>query len=137
MPKTPKRGASPRISEAHIEQACTQILQIDGWRAFKMEQNFSEKKQKSVGESGMPDRLYIRYWDYPPKRGGGEILWIEWKRLDGKKATVTSQAQKDWILIERSRGALLWVAGEDFPSTIEGFREFYKTSGCMIHKILT
>ena len=91
----------------------------------------------------MPDRLYIRpIWIGEPKfiaysGAGAEVLWIEWKRMKGNKATETSQSQKDWILLERKRGALIWVPGEDFPATLKGFREHYKNSGLMRHPILS
>lgn len=127
--------------ELHLEEAGTQVLEYDGWRSFKMEQNFSEKKQKRTGEAGMPDRLYIRYLAISGATKDwsefAEVLWIEWKRLKGKKATETSQSQKDWQLLERKRGALIWVPGEDFPATIEGFREHYKTSGLMRRPIIS
>jgi len=107
-----------------------------------MEQNFSEKKLKIIGEAGMPDRLYIRYayidcMYTPYLRVVSEVLFVEWKRLEGKNATKTSQRQKYWILLERNRGAVVWIAGEDFPATIEGFRKHYKNSRLMRHAILS
>lgn len=127
-----------RISEADIEQTCTEILEWDGWRAFKTEYNFSEKKQRAFGEEGMPDHLYIRYGCRSRARAGGpetstdkevwamcDVMWIEWKALNGE-ASVT---QKEWHAYERQRGALVLCAGIDFPPTIEGFREFYAASG--------
>lgn len=132
------------VTEAHIEEACTRILELDGWRSFKMEQNFSEKKLKSVGEPGMPDRLYMRpTMKYPPSLPHSsmalytEVFWVEWKRLRGKSPTKASQHQKDWHALARKQGALTYIAGEDFPATIEGFREFYKSSGLMRRQILS
>jgi hypothetical protein len=122
MPKS----SAVKVYESDIELAGTQIMGWDGWRSFKMEQNFSEKKRKSVGEPGMPDRLYLRY-------DSGDIVWIEWKRLKGKAA----QHQKDWHARERARGAKTYIAGEDFPATIDGFRDWYRKSWLMRHEILT
>jgi hypothetical protein len=119
-----------KVLEAHIELAGTQIMEWDGWRSFKMEQNFSEKKQKSVGEPGMPDRLYLRY-------DSGDIAWIEWKRIKGKLATKALQHQKTWHARERARGGKTYIAGEDFPATIEGFRNWYCRSGLMRNQILS
>ncbi len=62
------------------------------------------------------------------KRGGrerAEVLWIEWKKLGGK----ASQHQQDWHTLERKRGALVWLAGVDFPASVEGFLDHYRASG--------
>lgn len=122
-----------KIPEANIEAAITSILEYDGWRSFKMEQNFSEKKQRAFGEAGMPDRLYIRHlaaWMQAPRitdRALCEVLWIEHKAATGK----ASAAQKLWHAAERKRGALTLIAGEDFEASVDGFLEFYRKSGLM------
>jgi hypothetical protein len=123
-----------KLLEKDIERTCTDFLACDGWRPFKMEENFSEKKLKRTGEAGMADHLYIRYdclveiiFDHPEidERKHAEVLWIEFKRKGGKAA----QHQKDWHTLERKRGALTLIAGEDFPASIEGFQEWYRGSG--------
>lgn len=140
----PARRASPEVSqralERDLENYGTGLLELDGWRSFKMEQNFSERKVKLVGEAGMPDRLYLRYYD--PRfdrsewlegegtawqRAQAQVLFVEWKRKGGK----AKQHQLDWIAAERARGALVWLAGEDFVATPEGFYEHYAGSGLM------
>lgn len=120
------------VRESAIEQTCTEILEWDGWRSFKMEQNFSEKKQKLTGEAGMADRLYIRYspihnpgWRDLRCEVQADVMWIEWKSLSGH----TSPEQQLWILAERKRGALVLCAGINFPASIEGFRQWYAKSG--------
>ncbi len=124
-----------KVSEADIEKAVDDLLQYDGWRSFKMEQNFSEKKRRTFGEAGMPDRLYIRYmprirhWtpteeEYGPE---AEVIWIEHKRHKG----IASASQKLWHAAERKRGALTLIAGQDFEASIEGFISWYKSSGLM------
>jgi len=139
---------APPVLEKHIEKAITTLLEIDGWRAIKMEQNFSERKRKSVGEAGMADHLYIRYglWPIAPvgrqpfdtlARAVAQVLWIEFKKLKGgngkrgifTKAEKASIKQRAWIARERSRGALVLLVGEDCPATIEGIRAWYKNSG--------
>ena len=85
-----------------------------------MEQNWSERKRKRVGEAGMPDCLAIRYSDVPIT-----VMWIEFKRPGGKP----SQAQLVWHRDERARGALTLIAGVDFEPTIEGFMAYYAQSG--------
>ncbi len=125
-----------KISEASIESGITSILEYDGWRSFKMEQNFSEKKRQTFGEAGMPDRLYIRYtpqpWEFHTDNDwhkGAEsqawVLWIEHKRHKG----IASAAQKLWHAAERKRGALTLIAGVDFAASIEGFEIWYSQSG--------
>ena len=136
---------APPVLEKHIEKAITTLLEIDGWRAIKMEQNFSERKRKSVGEAGMADHLYIRYWTgclnqlefKAPYESWAQVLWIEFKKLKGgngkrgifTKAEKASIKQRAWIARERSRGALVLLVGEDCPATIEGVRAWYLASG--------
>ncbi len=132
-----------KILEKHIEQTSTQLLEADGWRSLKMEQNFSERKRKLVGEAGMPDRLYIRYglaWGslteriFIPAWVSAQVLWIEWKRPKGK----FSKNQEEWHRRERLLGALTMVAGVDFPASIEGFAHWYADSGlCRNPSLLT
>lgn len=97
---------------------------------------------KGFGETGMADCLYVRYCNsanpnvpvpqtnrqmYNPL---SELMWIEWKRVDGKgRTTKARDDQQDWHATERRRGALTLIAGEDFPATIEGFISWYSASG--------
>ena len=133
---------APRITEAAIEKSCTDFLVLDGWRPLKMERNWSEKKRKAVGELGMADHLYIRYADYADRTltwaSQAQLMWIEFKRAKGgsgkngglfTKAEKAKIHQKAWIATERARGALVLLAGEDFPPTIEGFKAWYMASG--------
>ncbi len=147
--------SAPRISERSIEDTCTQWLQLDGWdRVIKTD--LAHLRGLGVQEKGMADRGYIRYM---PNRlqvtachneamavaasglgamlkellrqlGGAQVLWIEWKARDGK----VGQKQKDWHTLERARGALVWVAKQDFPPTIDGFQDFYRKSGLLERK---
>jgi hypothetical protein len=99
-------------------------------------------RDSGFGELGMCDRLYIRYtygdlarhgliFDHPAKmneiRSLAQILWIEWKRPGGKPDTHQTQ----WHLEERLRGALVVVAGADFPADVNGFLSWYRGSGLM------
>jgi hypothetical protein len=78
----------------------------------------------------MADRLYIRYgWPNNTYYATALIMWIEWKRTVRGKATSATPHQKDWHRNERARGAFTLIAGEDFPATIEGFRDWYASSG--------
>lgn len=139
-----KRAAkAPPILESHIEGAIVQAMELDGWRAIKMEENFSERKKKKTGEPGMSDHLFLRYHNAADPRGPvpytktrcynplGDILWWEFKRVRGdrQKAEQLSADQLKWIHAERSRGALVWVAGADHAATIAGAALHYLESG--------
>jgi hypothetical protein len=134
--------------EADIQKACTDILLLDGWRVIHTD--LKQLRGMGVQEPGIADDLFIRYiQNGDPRLGvdprGGqiyqplcELAWIEWKRIDPRGLrTKASSLQKDWHTLERKRGALVLVAGEDFPATIEGFRDYYKASGLMRKRILS
>jgi hypothetical protein len=121
---------SPR--ESLIEAECTKILEEDGWRALRTDPVSDRSRGKGFGEVGMADHLYIRYRPmaaHPEWRVvatvPADVMWIEFKR-PGEKA---KKHQALWHIKERARGALTLIAGEDFPATIEGFREWYRKSG--------
>lgn len=116
--------------ERDIERACSDLLSHDGWRAIVTDP--PQLRGLGVSEKGIPDRLYLRYKLSPNQekladlyRPWCEVLWCEWKRSGGK----ASDNQKAWHVLERKRGALVWVAGVDFPATHEGFLEHYRKSG--------
>ena len=133
------------MKERDIERTCSDFLELDGWRSLKTDPVSDRARGKGFGEIGMADRLYIRYGDielfdrhigqkepndYPwmkCKRWNCEVLWIEFKSAKGKP----SLKQLDWHRAERARGALTWIAGVDFPASIEGFMAFYRQSGLL------
>ncbi len=159
-----------KVSEHHIEQTCTQFLELDGWRCIKTDPVSDRStvqdirravhknailqpyigaielilskcvRGKGFGEIGMADCLYVRYgtaarvWpQFPaetmplpnPVRAAADLMWIEWKSLKGK----AKPHQLQWIKAERARGALVFLAGVDFPASIEGFGAWYRGSG--------
>lgn len=126
----------PALKESQIQRTVCDFLRAERWRVFEFEHEFSERKRKTFGEPGMPDVLAIRYnvlldgsLDGDPLEPwkGDIVLWIELKRIDGRGRTTKARAdQKAWHGAERARGALTWIAGEDFPATIEGFIEHYR-----------
>lgn len=147
--KPPRNDARAHlaVSEAHIEQTCTQMLELDGWRSLKTDPVSRPQLGKGFGELGMADRLYIRYANQTQACAKSkmffsqvlaEVMWIEWKRIrPGRlKATKAAGHQVDWITLERKRGALVLLAGVDFPASIEGFKAWYSTSGLMRNRIL-
>lgn len=132
--------------EKHLQKAGDDFLMLDGWRVVITDP--PHMRGLGVAEPGIADRLYLRYEKSAPEikqcfeMGGcgcAEVLWIEYKRKpggNGKRALLTKAEkarirQRAWIELERSRGALVWLAGEDFPATIEGLMEHYRASGLM------
>lgn len=138
------------LLEKHIQKTCTEFLALDGWRPLRTDPVSDRSRGKGFGELGMADHLYIRYGYFQSAAGSrnikrcvAEVMWCEWKRErggTGKKALFTRAEkakihQRGWIAAERARGALVLLAGEDFPATIEGFCEFYAQSGLQRRKV--
>lgn len=133
--------------EKHLQEACAHILELDGWRRLRTDPVSRREWGKGFGEPGMPDDLLIRYGTIgpciPEESALAEVLWVEWKRLlpskRGKtwqRVTRAANHQKAWHVLERSRGALTLIAGEDFQATVDGFIAWYRGSGLMRHEIL-
>lgn len=141
-----KKGTrKPRLKESDIEKCCTKFLATKGWRSFKMQRTFYLPYSLKIGEVGMADRLYIRYLCdcdvvlgryikgceegmhkcQHPNRDSTQVMFIEWKAPH----RIPTVSQIKWCFRERERGALALLAGIDFPTTILGFKEWYKTSG--------
>jgi len=118
------------LTEKHLAEACSQVLELDGWRRLRTDPVSRREWGKGFGELGMADDLYIRYNDVF-RNCVAEVMWIEWKRLRGKKATKAAQHQKDWHVLERKRGAVTLIAGENFIATFDGFLAWYRASGLM------
>ncbi len=123
----PKKTRKPRAHpERDIETACTDILRWDGWRVVKTD--LPRLRGLGVQEKGMADMLYIRYGCQSmieDRAQNTTVMWIEWKAPKGR----LSQDQADWIAAETARGALVLLAGADFPRTFEGFKAWYAKSG--------
>jgi hypothetical protein len=153
-----RKTTNPALLEKHIQEACCQILEYDGWRRIRMEATYSEKKRKGVGEPGMADDLFLRYSPVMIPKGHAafnpattvQVMWIEWKRLVPRperirrnntlkqkwpRSTQAAVHQKAWHALERKRGALTLVAGEDFIASVDGFKDWYKASGLMRNKV--
>jgi hypothetical protein len=113
---------SAEIPEWMIEAECTKLLEEDGWRALRTDPVSDRSRGKGFGELGMADHLYLRY-DAIYLRA--HVLWVEFKSASGKP----KKHQLDWHAKERARGALTWIAGVDFPATVEGFWRHYIKSG--------
>lgn len=116
------------LSEATIQNTCSQFLELDGWRRVRTD--LKQLRGMGVQEPGMADDLFIRYESNQVQAdndnwGQALVIWVEWKRKTGKAA----EHQKWWHAAERARGALTLIAGEDFVASIEGFRAWYFKSG--------
>ena len=121
-----------KISEADIEETCSDWLALDGWRRLKTNPCSDRSRGKGFGELGMADDLYIRYQDGSGRRVfWTDVMWIEWKSARGQ----LSPHQRAWATAERLRGALVLIAGIDFPASIEGFQDWYRESGLALHKM--
>jgi hypothetical protein len=143
LQKAAGRFVPPALLESQIAQTCTELLAADGWRCLITDPVSDRTRGKGFGELGMADRLYIRYCPMPSEWHSDKqpywrpkaqcealVLWIEWKRVDGRgRTTKATDHQNAWHAAERARGALTLIAGVDFPATIEGFRDWYTRSG--------
>lgn len=107
------------VPEASLEAAIFTLLSWDDWHVFRFGYALTEAKRE-LGEISSPDLLAIRYEP-------DQVLWIEAKSKDGR----ADEGQKLWHIGERRRGATVWVAGDTFPATTEGFLAHYRTSGFM------
>lgn len=119
-----------KLRERDIQEACCDLLALDGWRRLRCETVSRREWGKGFGERGMADDLFIRYADQSEvtnHSGRADIMWCEWKSATGKAAA----HQKAWHQAERMRGACTYIAGEDFPRSVDGFLEFYRKSGWM------
>ena len=120
-----------RVSESQLQKQGDDLLALDRWRYIETDPK--HLRGLGVSEPGIPDRLYLRYGIhgfYPiPVDVFSEaaVLWVEWKRKGGKAGAT----QLEWHANERARGAVVWLAGVDFPATIEGFLVHYRASGLM------
>ena len=138
----PRLPASLHVAESDLERYGTDLLALDGWRSLKTDPVSRREWGKGFGEKGMADRLYIRYasddevWLQTKVRydstinsahSRAQVLWIEWKTPRGK----AEPHQRIWINVERGRGALVLLAGEDFEATPEGFLAWYRGSGLL------
>jgi hypothetical protein len=104
-----------------------------------MEYNFDTVKKLTLGEPGMCDHLFIRYFSeysigpHPitPSGTTAQVLWWEFKasKRRRKRKEYLSTDQVLWIKAERHRGALVWVAGFDHEATIDGAAQHYLDSG--------
>ena len=110
------------LSEAHIERQISDWLALDGWRAIKTEASATSPRGGKC-EAGTPDVLYIRYSPKPY----AEVMWIEHKA----GSRLATEIQHRWHAKERVRGALVVVANEDFPASLEGFHRWYRGSGLL------
>ncbi len=131
-----------RITEAQLSSYIKGLLETDGWHVFRMEPISRREWAKGTGELGQPDLLAIRYAEYadrsPVWASQAQVIWCEVKRLDrfSKKencwlSTKAAAHQRSWHTLERKRGSLVIVAGEDFEATPEGALQWYRNSGFM------
>ena len=141
--------ADDLVSEAQVEETCTQWLALDGWIALVTdpkqlrglgvtEPGIADKQYRRAGHCGLSDKQLIAL--FPAMtiyeiRAESDLMFVEWKRVRAGKATKTSVKQDAWHAKEKLRGFLTLRAGIDFQATIREFQEFYRQSGLMRRKI--
>jgi len=113
------RTTKPKLSEADIQQACCELLVLDGWRVFRTELTVQRERGRVVGERYMPDVQAIRYWT-GVGRGIASVLYVEFK-APGK---APNAGQLAWHDVERARGGIVVVADD-----IDNFKAWYLQSG--------
>jgi hypothetical protein len=116
------------LPETVIEAECCKLLAEDGWRTLKTDPVSRRAHGKGFGELGMADTLALRYRS---KSVLCEAIWIEWKSHGGR----VQKHQTEWHTKERARGAITIIAGIDFPTSVEGFREWYRAAGLVRSRI--
>lgn len=122
----PQSATADDFPESLIEAECTKLLEEDGWRALRTDPVSDRARGKGFGEAGMADHWFAR-----PLPSAGpyacEMLWCEFKA----GSNTAKKHQILWHHRERARGFQTWIANEDFPATIEGFKAHYAASGLM------
>ena len=111
-----------KLLESALERQIADYLALDSWICRHFEQNFRERKIKTVGEPGMPDLLCLRYHSIDH---WANCLWIECKTADGRY----SMDQRAWRTRERRWGATVLHMGIDFEASLGGFASWYEKSG--------
>lgn len=132
MATTTKGGTNPKLTEAQFSKQIQDFLALDSWRVLRMEPVSRREWGRGFGEKGMPDLLAIRYGYNTATRVAGlsEVVWIEVKAKGGRAET----HQINWHTMERARGALVLLAGVDFPAHFDGFAHWYAQSGLLRRK---
>lgn len=120
--QTGRARRTPGLLEHHVQRAVTELLEWDGWRAFRTELTVQRERGRVVGERGQPDYLYLRYATPVAGQGTGlaSVIWIEFKR-PGEKPRADQLA---WHEAEGARGALVLVVDD-----INQFIQWYRESG--------
>lgn len=106
----------PQLAERDITGQVRDYLAHRGWRPIR-QQRTAVPGAFSTGEPGMPDMLFIWYFEEPA--GAAAALWIEFKssrgerscRCHSKKVCTTCQ-QKKWRLRESRRGAVVMTVSD-------------------------
>jgi hypothetical protein len=131
-----------KLTEKDLSTYIFDLLSTDDWHVFRMEPVSRREWGKGTGELGQPDLLAIRYSPgvevdcvtNPPTRFFlplAEVLWCEVKRAGAK----AKPHQREWIELERKRGALVLLIGEDVEATTQAFFRWYRDSGLMRKEI--
>jgi len=126
-----------KLIERDVAKQLRDFLEFRGWRRVRMTVGMAMGGggMMSLGERGMPDLLYIRYFTKP--RGGALAFWAETKRPGGgkdcrcragDKKLCRHCQQRKWREEERLRGALVVVVDD-----LREFHEWYDSTFGWLH----
>ncbi len=136
--KQPQEGASapseaPDRLEAPIQAECIQLLIEDGWWPLRTDPVSDRKRGTGFGAIGFADYTVFRPMRVTqlvplqkmPAGCACEVLFLEFKSPKGSP----SKEQLKWHRNQRAMGFATFIAGVDFPPSVQGFKEFYRASG--------
>jgi hypothetical protein len=110
-----------KLTERDVARQVRDFLGPHGWRCLRMNSALVGRPQGGafrVGEVGMPDYLFLRYFAHPMEPGKFDLrqLWIEVKAPGGR----LRPAQVEWAKNEAAQGATVLMVDD-----IDKFRSWY------------
>lgn len=106
-----------RLKEREVTRQVRDYLQWHKWRALRNQSAVSTNQAGGVfrsGEKGMPDYLFLYYFQHQPYAGTCVHLWVEVKR----EGQPLDPAQIKWQVEEIARGGIVW--------TVDSYERFVK-----------
>ena len=131
--RAPLSATEDHRLEAPIQAECCKILEQDGWWILRTDPVSDRRRGTGFGAIGFADITAFRPMRVTqlvliqkfPQGCPCEVLFLEFKSPKGKP----SKEQLKWHQTQRAMGFATFIAGQDFPASTEGFREFYSASG--------
>lgn len=104
------------LAERDVTKQVRDYLAYRGWRPIRQGRT-AVPGAFSVGEPGVPDFVFLYYFDEP--RGAAAVLWVEFK--SPRPGSKRSDDQVKWHTREKARGAVV-VTVSDFLA----FEQWYR-----------